>query len=102
MKERSAGTEYEFRYERTTLYHLVKKLGFQFQAADNRKVIMESPGIVAWRYEYLKKMVKFRSKGYLIVYHDEIGSIRMTQQENYGQINQRTVQCPDLHQGVKG
>ena len=30
LKERSSGTEYEFPYKRTTLYHLVKKLGFQF------------------------------------------------------------------------
>ena len=50
LKERSAGTEYEFPYERNTLYRLMKKLGFKFQAADNRTVIMESPRIVALRY----------------------------------------------------
>ena len=69
LKERSAGTEYEFPYETTTLYHLVKMLGSQFQA-DDHKVIMERPSvsIVAQRYEYLKKIATFRSEGYLIVY----------------------------------
>ena len=62
---------------------------------------MESPRIAAWRYEYLRNIVKFRSESYLIAYHHEIGSIRMTQQESYGQINQRTVKRPDLYQGVK-
>ena len=48
-----------------------EKLGFQFQAADNRQVIMECRRIVAWRYEYLRKIEKLRSEGYLIVYIDE-------------------------------
>ena len=71
LKELSAGTNYEFPYGRTTLFHLVKKLGFNYQKADNRKVLMESPRIVAWRWKYLRQVEKFRSDGSLIVYLDE-------------------------------
>ena len=35
-----------------------KKLGFEFQKTDNRKVFMEMPSKVAWRLEYLQKIKK--------------------------------------------
>ena len=35
-----------------------KKLGFEFQKIDNRKVFMEMPSKVAWRWEYLQKIKK--------------------------------------------
>ena len=35
-----------------------KKLGFEFQKTDNRKVFMEMPSKVAWRWEYLQKIKK--------------------------------------------
>ena len=49
LKEISTGTHYEFSHGRTTLYHLLKKLGFKCQKGDNRKVLMETPRIIAWR-----------------------------------------------------
>ena len=36
MKEISAGKSNEFRYGQTTLYHLLKKLGFEYQKRDNQ------------------------------------------------------------------
>ena len=35
-----------------------KKLGFEFQKTENRKVFMEMPSKVAWRWEYLQKIKK--------------------------------------------
>ena len=35
-----------------------KKLGFEFQKTDNRKVFMKMPSKVAWRWEYLQKIKK--------------------------------------------
>ena len=45
--EISKGTDYEFRYKRISLYHLVPKLGFKHRKCDKRSVIMESMKIVA-------------------------------------------------------
>lgn len=36
MKEISAGKSNEFRYGQTTLYHLLKQLGFEYQKRDNQ------------------------------------------------------------------
>ena len=62
LKKISARTSYEFTYGRTTLYHLLKKLGFAYQKTDNRKIIMEAPRIVAWSWEHLRKIEKFRAE----------------------------------------
>ena len=71
LKEISTGAHNEFLYCRITLHHLLKKLGFKYQKADNRKVLLEIPKIVAWRWEYLQQIEKYQSEGYLIVYLDE-------------------------------
>ena len=71
LKKISARTSYEFTYGRTTLYHLLKKLGFAYQKTDNRKIIMEAPRIVAWRWEHLRKIEKFRAENYVVVYLNE-------------------------------
>ena len=47
------------------------KTGLQYQKADNQKVIMKSPRLVAWRYKYLINVHKYHEDGYLIVYLDE-------------------------------
>ena len=60
LKEISTGTHYELAYGRTTL-----------QKADNRNVLIETPRIVAWRWEYLRQIEKYRSEGSLIVLLDE-------------------------------
>ena len=56
LKEPSAATDYEFLYGRTTLHAYLIKIGFQFRKADNQKVNMESPKLVAWRFKYLTKI----------------------------------------------
>ena len=38
LNEVSTGTNYEFPYGRTTLFHVVKKLSFRYQKAENWKV----------------------------------------------------------------
>ena len=49
---------------------LWKKLSFEYQKTDNRKVIMKTPRIVAWGWEYLQKIEKFWANIYVIVYLD--------------------------------
>ena len=57
----SKGTHYEFRYKRTSLYHLVRKLGFNI-----RNVINVA---LSWKvWNYLLEIAKYRAQNYLIVY----------------------------------
>ena len=67
----SKGTDYEFCYKRTSLYHLVQKLSFKYKKCDKRSVIKKSVKIVACRYKYLLEIAKYRAQNYLIVYLDE-------------------------------
>lgn len=69
--EDSKNTDFEFPYAKTTLYHIIKHLGFQYKKTNNKKVLMESTRIVEWRYRYLEKIKKYRDEGYHIVYLDE-------------------------------
>ena len=70
LKEISAETDCKFPYGRTMLHAHLVKVGLQYQKADNHKVIMKSPILVAWRYKYLIKVQKYREDSYLIVYLD--------------------------------
>ena len=70
LKEISAGIDCKIPYGRTML-HVLVKTGLQYQKADNQKVIMKSPRLVAWRYKYLINVHKYHEDGYLIVYLDE-------------------------------
>ena len=72
LQEISLDTNYQFPYGRTTLYKIIKKLAFKYKKADNRKVIMESPRLVAWRYEYPMKIKKYRLENFLICYLHEL------------------------------
>lgn len=45
-----------------TLHNLLKQLGFTYQKADNRKVLMQIPRIVVWRWEYLREIVDTNPK----------------------------------------
>ena len=56
----------ELHYGRTTLYHLL-----QILKADNRKVLMETLSIVAWRWESMQQIKRYQSESYLNVYLDE-------------------------------
>ena len=70
VKEISFGIDCKIPYGRTML-HVLVKTGLQYQKADNQKVIMKSPRLVAWRYKYLINVHKYHEDGYLIVYLDE-------------------------------
>ena len=70
LKEISAGTDSKFPYGRIMLNAYLVKVGLQYQKADNHKVIMENPILVACRYKYLIKVQKYSEDGYLIVYLD--------------------------------
>ena len=59
LKEILTGMHYEFPYGRTTLYYLLKKHDFKYLKADNHKVLMETPRIVAWRWKYLQQTEKY-------------------------------------------
>ena len=63
-QERTKGEDYEFPYGRTSLSKLVKSLGFCYCRSNNREVLMESPRITAWRWEFLRKIRKLRAEGY--------------------------------------
>ena len=70
LKKISAGIDCKIPYGRTVLQALVKT-GLQYQKADNQKVIMKNPRLVAWRYKYLINVHKYHEDGYLIVYLDK-------------------------------
>ena len=72
IQERTKGEDYEFPYGITWLSKLVKSLGFCYCRSNNREVLMESPRIImAWRWEFLRKIRKLKAEGYNPVYLDE-------------------------------
>lgn len=60
-----------FKYCRTTLWSLLKKLGFTYGRLDDRKVIMQSPRLLQLRDKYLNEIQIHRSQGKQIIYLDE-------------------------------
>ena len=70
IQERTMG-DYEFPYGRTWLSKLVKSLGFCYCRSNNREILMESPSIMAWRWEFLRKLKTLRAEGCTPVYLDE-------------------------------
>ena len=74
LKEISAGIDCKIPYGRTML-HVLVKTGLQYQEADNQKVFIKSPKLVAWRYKYLINAHKYHENGYSIVYLDETGFV---------------------------
>ena len=67
LKEISVRIYCKIPYARTMLHVLVKP-GLQYQKAENQKVIIKSPRLVAWRYKYLINVHKYHVNGYSIVY----------------------------------
>ena len=58
---------------RSTLWRILKKLGFTFKKQDGRKFLIEKPAVVMLRHEFLKKMKKLRATkpSSKIIYLDE-------------------------------
>jgi len=62
----------DFPYSKYTLRRLLKANGFFFRKCGNkRKILMERPNILHWRYKYLREIKKYREEGRNIVYLDE-------------------------------
>ena len=53
------------------MLHVLVKTELQYQTADNQKVLVKIPRLVAWRYKYLINVHKYPEDGYLVVYLDE-------------------------------
>lgn len=58
-------------FKRTTLFHLLKDMGFEFQKMGRKSILIERDDIIRWRHKYLRSIRKFREEGKYIVYTDE-------------------------------
>lgn len=56
---------------RTTLWKILKSIGFRFRKLNRKPVLMESASVAASRHAYLRKIRKLRAEGYKIFYSDE-------------------------------
>lgn len=61
-----------FPYSRETLRRILKANGFYFRKCQNkRKILMERPAILHWRYKYIRDIRNHRRDGRNIIYLDE-------------------------------
>lgn len=56
---------------RSSLYKVLKKLGFVYEKRGSKCTLIEKPGIILWRRRYLNKIRTFRRQGRPIFYLDE-------------------------------
>ena len=49
-----------FRYGKTRLWRLLKKMGFGYEKRGRQRIISERPEIIAWRERYLRRIRKIR------------------------------------------
>lgn len=62
----------DFPYGRDSLRLLLKANGFHWRKSQNkRKILMEKPNILHWRYKYIRDIRKFRAENKNIIYLDE-------------------------------
>lgn len=54
-------TDISFTGGRTTLWRILRELGFKFKKQDGRKFLVEKPEIVMLRHQYLRKIRKLRA-----------------------------------------
>lgn len=66
-------TAYELipNFSMSTLYRLLKDIGFSFQKRGRNSIMLERSDIVHWRHKYLRKIRQFRNEGSNIIYLDE-------------------------------
>ncbi|CAK1595274.1 unnamed protein product [Parnassius mnemosyne] len=64
-------SETGFEYSETTLWRLLKKLGFKYGKLDERRTVMESPRLLLLREKFINKIRLRRSAGKNIIYLDE-------------------------------
>ncbi|KAM7285640.1 uncharacterized protein ISCGN_032528, partial [Ixodes scapularis] len=56
---------------KTTLWRLLKDIGFAFEKRKRRLALIERSDIIAWRRRYLRVIKEFRRQGRSIIYLDE-------------------------------
>lgn len=62
----------DFQYSRESLRRLLKSNGFYWRKCQNkRKILVEKPNILHWRYKYIHAIRKYREESRNIVYLDE-------------------------------
>ena len=60
-----------FKGHRTTLWKLLRKIGFRYRKVNDKRYVYEQPRIIAWRHKYLRRMMKNRQEKRPVVYLDE-------------------------------
>lgn len=69
---RQLRTEINFPFSRETLRRLLKSNGFCWRKCQNkRKILVEKPNILHWRYKYIHTIRKYRAEDRNIIYIDE-------------------------------
>ncbi|KAH8026668.1 hypothetical protein HPB51_023908 [Rhipicephalus microplus] len=58
-------------FTKTTLWRLMKDIGFTFAKRKRNLALIERSDIIAWRRRYLRTIKKFRGQGRCIIYLDE-------------------------------
>uniref|UniRef100_A0A6P7GKK8 Uncharacterized protein LOC114343810 n=1 Tax=Diabrotica virgifera virgifera TaxID=50390 RepID=A0A6P7GKK8_DIAVI len=71
LKQRLNVDETQISCSLTSLWTILKSMGFRYRIIDKRQVIMESHRLQKWRYEYITSIRKFRSENRPIIYLDE-------------------------------
>ena len=60
-----------FRGHRTTLWKLLRRIGFTYKKVQDKRYVYEQPRIIEWRHKYLRRMRKSRSENQPVVFLDE-------------------------------
>ena len=61
----------KFRGHRTTLWKLLRRIGFTYKKVQDKRYVYEQPRIIEWQHKYLKRMTKNRSENRPVVFLDE-------------------------------
>lgn len=64
-------SEVGFEYSETTLWRLLRKLGFKYGKLDERRSVMESPRLLLLREKFISEIRLRRSAGKSVIYLDE-------------------------------
>jgi len=60
-----------FKGHPTTLWKLLRKIGFRYRKVNDKRYVYEQPRIIAWHHKYLRRMMKNRQEKRPVVYLDE-------------------------------
>ena len=57
-----------FSGERTTLWIVMRKMGFKYKKVNDKRYIYEQPRLKVWRHEYLRRLRRNRREGWPVIY----------------------------------